>query len=262
MCVAAVFRVSASIIGAHLFGVFGAVAAAVLAEALLGGILWVAIRPTGREQGAVVGATVAGATSTQVAMWLVVNVDLLWARRLLNPVNAGRYLLVGGVTVGLVSFGQAFLWHRAATAIADDVGIDIVLRAAGIVAAAAVLAAPVAAFALPRLLGPSFSNLTPLICVGATWAVLASVVNTSTATQIIAGDRGLWRILPLAAVAITVPPIAVACFGARPVVLACAALANTTVGAVVIIGPQFLRARRRRAPVEAVVPDPDMVAAR
>ena len=241
MCAAAVLRVLASVVFTHLFGLVGATLAVVAAEAALGVALLVLVRPRGEDRGAVVSSTTAAATATQVAMWLIVNVDLLWARRLLDPVDAGRYLLVGGVTVGLVSLGQAFLWHRASAATAHGAGTGIVVRSAAIVAAAALVGVPVAVVALPRLLGPSFRGLTPLLCIGALWAVLASVVHTSTATQIIAASSGLRRVLPAAAAGVAVPPAAVALFGSTPVVLSWAAVCSTAVGAGIVAGPQLRR---------------------
>lgn len=244
MCVAAVVRLVASIVGANLFGVTGAAAAAVGSEVVLALILFAVVRPRGEDRGPVVSAATARATYVQTAAWIIVNVDLLWARRLLDPAGAGRYLLVGSLSVGLVAFGQAFLWHRASNASADSVSAAIVWRSAGIVAAVAVVAVPVGLFTVPVLAGPTFSGLGPLMVMGGLWAVVASVVFTSTATQIIAGEAGLWRIVPTALFAIVAPPISVATFGGRPVALAGAALASTTTGAFVMFGPQVLGARR------------------
>lgn len=244
MCIAAAVRVAASVVGAGLFGVVGATAAVVASEASLGLVLLIIVRPRGKDLGAVPGWTAASATSTQVAMWIVINVDLLWARRLLDPVDAGRYLLVAAVTLGLVSFGQAFLWHRASTAITHAAGLRIVVRSAAIVAVTTLVAVPAAIVSLPRVLGPTFVDLTPLLCIGGLWAVLASLVHTSTATQIIAADRRLWRIVPAGCVAVVVPPVATATFGARPEVLAVAAVLNTAGAAVVVVVPQILRSRR------------------
>ncbi len=259
MGLSAVVRVVATVLGAHLFGVVGATAAAVVSEALLAAALLVLVRTRGKDLGAVVGSTTAGVTATQVAMWVVVNVDLLWARRLLEPADAGRYLLVGSMATGLVSFGQAFLWHRASSATAREAGPAIVLRSAGIVAAASVVAVPVAIVALPRLLGPSFDGLTQLLMVGAVWAVLASVVHTSTATQVIASDRGVWRLLPVALLSVATPAATVELFGADAVVLAFAAVANTTLGVLALVGPELPRRRRTgiTGAAHPIVADPD-----
>lgn len=243
MCIAAVVRLVGSVVAADIWGVPGASAAAVASEATLAVALLVAVRPRGADRGAVTARSAASATYAQVAMWIIVNVDLLWARRLLDGVDAGRYLLVGGVSVGLVSFGQAFLWHRASRATVAEEGLGIVWRSSAIVASLAVVAVPLAIVVLPRFLGPSFDDLGVLFALGAVWAVVASVVHTSTATQIIAGGHRLRRMVPMAAVALVVPPLAVTWFGASPVVLSLSALASTTVGAVVVMGPQLLRQR-------------------
>lgn len=243
MCIAAVVRLVGSVVAADIWGVPGASAAAVASEAALAVALLVAVRPRGTDRGAVTARSAASATYAQVAMWIVVNVDLLWARRLLDDVDAGRYLLVGGVSLGLVSFGQAFLWHRASHATVAEEGLGIVWRSSAIVASLAVVAVPLAIVVLPRFLGPSFDDLGILFALGAVWAVVASVVHTSTATQIIAGGHRLRRMVPMAAVALVVPPLAITWFGASPVVLSLSALASTAVGAVVVMGPQLLRRR-------------------
>ncbi|MFN8167163.1 MAG: hypothetical protein U0S36_00095 [Candidatus Nanopelagicales bacterium] len=126
MTAAAVVRVVASVVGSRLFGVVGATAAAVASEVVLGVVLLVVVRSVGERRGPIVARETAGATYSQVAMWLVVNVDLLWARRLLSAPDAGRYLVVGSVSVGLVSFGQAFLWHHASASTDASAGAAIV----------------------------------------------------------------------------------------------------------------------------------------
>lgn len=247
MMLAAVTRVVAGVIGAQVWGVPGATSAAVVSEVVLAGALLIGVRARGENRGAVVGRSAAAAAYAQVAMWLIVNVDLLWARRLLGDVDAGRYLLVGGVGLGLVSFGQAFLWHRASQATSPRVGLHIVVRSAAIVTVLSVIAVPVAIVVLPGLLGPSFEDLAPLLVLGGCWAVAASIVHTSLATQIIEGAGGRWRIVPVAAVAVVVPPLATGWFGPSPVVLASTSLLVTALGALVIAWPQVHRERRRRA---------------
>lgn len=237
MTVSAVVRLGASALAATWFGIAGAAGAAVAAELVLGAVLLVTVRPAGSSVGAIVGRETAGATYTQVAMWLIVNVDLLWARRLLGPDDAGRYLAVGSVAVGLVSFGQAFLWHRASASTDAAAGIGIVRRSAVIVAVAAIIGVPAAAVGMPVLLGPEFGDLTPLLVIAGMWAVLASVVQTGTATQLISGRRGLRRIVPMAAIAVVAPPMWVGLIGARPIALSIAATVNAALGALVVMAP-------------------------
>lgn len=237
MGVSAVVRIGASIAGSAWFGIAGAAAAAVAAELILGLLLLVSVRSTGRATGPIAARETAGATYSQVAMWLIVNVDLLWARRLLPGPDAGRYLVVGSVAVGLVSFGQAFLWQHASASTDAAVGDAIVRRSATIVAAVALVGVPAAALLLPVLLGPEFGSLTPLLVVAGVWAVLASVVQTGTATQLISRRRGLTRLVPVAAIAVVGPPAWVAVLGPRPIALSFAAAANAAVGAAVVMAP-------------------------
>lgn len=235
MTAAAVLRVAASAAGALWFGIAGAAAAAVASELAVAVVLLALVRPRGRHVGTVVARETFGATYTHVAAWIIVNVDLLWASRLLGGEPAGRYLVVAGVSVGLVSFGQAFLWHRASVSTDPSMGRLVVRRAAAIVAVVAAVGVPLAAVLLPVVLGERFGGLTTLLVLGGVWAVLASVVQTATATQLIAGRRGLTRALPLAVLAIAAPPVWIAVLGATPVALSIAALANAAMGALVMV---------------------------
>lgn len=235
MTAAAVLRVVASAAGAHWFGITGAAAAAVASELVVALVLVAIVRPRGRHVGTVVARETFGATYTHVAAWIVVNVDLLWASRLLGGEAAGRYLVVAGVSVGMVSFGQAFLWHRASASTDPSMGRLVVRRSASIVAVVAAVGVPIAAVLLPIVLGERFGGLTVLLALGGAWAVLASIVQTATATQLIAGRRGLARTLPLAGVAIAAPPVWISVLGATPVALSVAALANAALGAAVMV---------------------------
>lgn len=235
MTVAAVGRVVATTAGAYWYGIGGAAAAAVASELLVAVALLTVVRPRGRREGTVIARETLAATYTHVAAWLVVNVDLLWARRLLAPDDAGRYLVVAGVSVGLVSFGQAFLWHRASASTDPAVGRAVVRRSAIIVASVALVGVPVAAVVMPVVLGDEFGGLTGLLALGGAWAVMASIVQTATATQLIAGRRGLARTVPLAVAAIVAPPLWVAALGDSPATLAIAAVANAAIGAAVLV---------------------------
>lgn len=258
MAIAALVRVMTSLVGSRLFGAPGAAMAAVSAELFLGLMLVFAIRSRGEERGPIVVSETAGATYSQLAVWLVINVDLFWARRLLSPNDAGRYLVVGSIALGLVSIGQAFLWHNASSSTDAGAGVGIVSRSAAIVAVASVVLIPIAALGLPALLGPEYTGLTPLLAVAGVWAIFASVMLTGTATQLIAGRRGLSRLLPIAAVAMATPPVAVALMGRRPLALSLAAMLNAALGAAVVMIPQLRRSRHSAVQLVAVDVGPEV----
>jgi hypothetical protein len=253
-------RVSAATLGAMHFGVLGAVLGPVLGDLAATGVLFFLIRCTGPATPAIDWVRTWGATYSQLTVWVVVNVDLLWARRLLDPVDAGRYLLAGGVAMGLVAVGQAYLWHRASSVTTPASAVEVTVRAMLLVGAAAVPGVPVLAVVLPRLLGPEFTDLTGLLVICAVAAVAASGVMAGVSTLLLAGQRGLRRLVPALALAFT-PPVVLGLVGATPEALGVAAGVNATVGCLVLFVPVWFTARKRdRTPLpRTVLPAPNPV---
>lgn len=232
----AFIRVAASAVGALHLGVIGAVLGPVLGDLAAAVVLAALLRWSGPVSAAIRWGRTWGATYSQLAVWVVVNVDLLWARHLLEPVDAGRYLLAGGVAMGLVSVGQAYLWHRASTVNTVRAAGLVTARAMGFVAAAAVPTVPLLSVVLPWLLGAEFADIGALLAICAFAAVAASGVTAGAATLVLATQRGLRRMVPAVLVMLT-PPMALGAFGAAPETLALTAAANAVIGCLVLFLP-------------------------
>lgn len=240
----AVTRLVAVIVGAQVAGVAGVVAAAVLAEAVSALVLFVALpeppEPAGRAavggaERAVALRTSGVAAVSQTAVWVFTNVDLLWARRLLDEQAAGRYLLCAGAALGLVSLGQAVLWSRAGglSSVADVRAL--VTTATGVVVVAAAVAVPVGAVVLPRLLGASFDGLGGVLAATAASAVVANVLLTAGSALLLQQRAGLWPVVGLVPAAVVIPWGLCELAGATPVHLALAAALNAGLGAALLV---------------------------
>ncbi len=237
----ALVRCVAVPVAASVAQVPGAVAAVVVSE-LVGALLllW-SVRMSGSRDVRLTFGSTAKAASTQTAVWVLVNVDLLWARHLLAEADAGRYLLAAGMAFGLVSLGQAVAWHRSRQMADAESVRRAAFAAAVVVAASGFVLVPAAALLLPKILGPQYGSLTWLLTVGVVSAVGMSVVSTAVLGSIVASSPLLKRLTVAAFVATASAPIFVSLFGRTPEVLAVAAAFNAWLGVLVAVSSTLWR---------------------
>lgn len=208
-------------------GVGAALAAGAAGVAVAwGGARWTTTRAAGAPDHALAGrapgapaasspgvATVLAAGQVQLAMMALTSVDLILARTLLAPEDAGRYAL------GAVAAKAAFWLPQAVGTVlyprmADPVGhrgalrsaVGVLLGIGAVVVAAAAVAAPL----VPAVVGEAYRPVAGLLWGFAALGVVLSVLQALLLSTI-AADRTLeaaiaWAGLPLVALAVWAAP--------------------------------------------------------
>lgn len=233
----AVTRLVAAALGAAWFGVAGLVAGVVFAELLQMLALLVVLRPVLGDDPhphVPVSACVAIAASN-TALWVCTNVDVLWARRLLGPADAGRYLIAAGTALGLVSLGQTVLWSQLRLAVTPADCLRLAFRSGALVAAVSLLAVPLGAVLLPRLMGPDFDGMLGLLVATSVSAVVATTALSLSSAVLVRRGRALRSVMAVAPIAVFVPWLVTNVAGATPVHLALAAAANALLAVMVLV---------------------------
>jgi hypothetical protein len=235
----ALTRLVAAAAGAAWFGAAGLVAGVVLAELSQMVVLLVVLRPllSGDRSPAVRPGACAAIGVSNTAVWICTNVDVLWARRLLVPTDAGRYLISAGTALGLVSLGQTVLWSRVRQAVTPADCLRVARASSALVAAVSLVAVPLGAVLLPALMGADFEGLGGLLVATSVSAVIATAALSLSSAMLVRRGRALWAVIAVSPVAILVPWLVVSVAGATPVHLALAAAVNALLAAVVLAVP-------------------------